>query len=96
MDKIGIMLSGKEVREVYMTLLWVANGDVRRPLKCFKKYCSPQKHILYERYMFWNIKQEETEIVDAYLTHIKLKLNMCKCSGEVRQEMTHDKFSLQR
>ena len=97
MARIGIMLShaGKEAREVYKTLPWATNGDDKKfdkVIEAFRNYCSPRKHILYERYMFWSIKQEETEPVDAYLTRIKLKLDMCEYAGAVKQEMTRDKF----
>jgi len=97
MAKIGIILShiGKEAQEVCKTLPLVANGADKKfdkVIEVFRKYCSLPKHILYQRYMFWNIKQEDTETVDVYLTRIKLKLDMCEYSGEVQQEMTHDKF----
>ena len=97
MIKIGIMLShaGKEARDVYKTLPWDTEGDNKKfdkVLAAFRKYCSPRKHILYERYMFWNIRQEETESVDAYLTRIRLKLEMCEYATEVRQDLARDKF----
>ena len=97
MAKIGIMLfhTGKEAREVYKTLPWATNGDDKKfdkVIEAFRSYCSPHKHILYERYMFWNIKQEETEAVDAYLTRIKRKLDMCEYADVVKQDMTRDKF----
>ena len=97
MAKIGIMLShaGKEARDVYKTLQWEANGDDKKfnkVLAAFWKYCSPRKHILFERYTFWNIRQEETESVDAYLTRIRLKLEMCEYAAEVRQDLARDKF----
>jgi len=73
MAKIGIMLShaGKEPRDVYKTLQWEDNGDDKKfdkVISAFCKYCSPRKHILYKRYTFWNIKQQEGESVDTYLT----------------------------
>lgn len=97
MVKIGIMLSyaGKEAREVYKTLQWDTPGDNKKfdkVLEAFRKYCSPRKHILYERYTFWHIQQEDTESIDAYLTRIKLKLDTCEYPAEVRQELTRDKF----
>ena len=42
--------------------------------------------------MFLNIRQEETESVDAYLTRIRLKLEMCEYATEVRQDLARDKF----
>ena len=40
------------------------------------------------------IKQKESESMDEYLPHIKLKLDMCGHAAEVRQDMTHDIISL--
>ena len=42
--------------------------------------------------MFWNIRQQEGESVDAYLTRIRLKLEMCESAAEVRQGLARDKF----
>ena len=97
MVKIGIMLThaGKEAREVYKTLHWTEEGDDKKfnkVIEAFRRYCSPRKHILYEWYTFWAIKQEVDESVDAYLTRIKLKLEMCEYATEVRQDLARDKF----
>ena len=49
--------AGKEAREVYKTLPWATNGDDKKfdkVIEAFRNYCSPRKHILYERYMFWS------------------------------------------
>ena len=95
--QIGIMLThaGKEAREVYKTLHWTEKGDDKRfkkVIEAFRRYRSPRKHILYERYTFWTIKQEANESVDGYLTRIKLKLEMCEYATEVRQDLARDKF----
>ena len=87
--------AGNEAREVYKTLHWTEEGDDKKfnkVIEAFRRYCSPRKHILYERYIFWMIKQEADESVDAYLTRIKLKLEMCECASEVRQDLARDKF----
>ena len=102
LTKIGIMLShaGKEAREVYKTLQWDSEGDqnkFNKVIEAFQKYCSPRKNILYERYGFWSLHQEDDESIDAYLTRIKIKIDMCEYTKEgwpqaVRQELTRDKF----
>ena len=87
--------AGKEAREIYKTLHWTEEGDDKKfnkVIEAFRRYYSPQKHILYERYTFWTIKQEADKLVDAYLTRIKLKLEMCEYATEVRQDLAHDKF----
>ena len=71
MVKIDEILShaGREVTEVFKTLLWAADGDDKKfdkVLKTFDKFCSPQKNILYERYGFWTLQQDDDEAIDAY------------------------------
>ena len=100
--KIGIMLShaGKEARDVYKTLPWRAEGDqdkFDKVIEAFQIYCAPRKNILYERYGFWNLCQENDESIDAYLMRIKMQIDMCEYTREgwppmVREKLTHDKF----
>ena len=100
--KIGIMLShaGKDARDVYKTLPWRTEGDqdkFDKVIEAFQRYCAPRKNILYERYGFWNLRQEDEESIDAYLTRIKIKIDMCEYTREgwpptVREELTRDKF----
>ena len=100
--KIGIMLShaGKEARDVYKTFEWAAEADktkFNKVLEAFQRYCSPRKNIIYERYGFWTIQQEEDETIDAYLTRIRMKIDLCEYDKEgwppaVRQELIRDKF----
>ena len=73
LTKIGIMLShaGKDARDVYKTLQWRSEGDqdkFDKVIEAFQRYCSPRKNILYERYGFWSLHQEDQEPIDAYLT----------------------------
>ena len=66
--------AGKEARKIYKTLPWESPGDnmkFDKVLEAFKNY-QPRKNILYERYKFWNLKQQDSESVDAYLTRLKL------------------------
>ena len=100
--KIGIMLShaGKEARDVYKTFEWAAEADktkFNKVLEAFQRYCSPRKNIIYERYGFWTIQQEEDETIDAYLTRIRMKIDLCEYDKEgwppaVHQELIRDKF----
>ena len=71
--KIGIMLlhAGKEALEIYKTLPWANAGDADKfdkVCEAFQNYCSSHKNIIYERYTFWSLQQEEGESIDAYLT----------------------------
>ena len=66
-------------------------------IEAFQKYCSPHKNILYGRYGFWSLHQEDQEPIDAYLTRLKIKIDMCEYVKEgwppaVREELTRNKF----
>ena len=78
--KIGIMLSytGKEAREIYKTLLWTADRDANKfnkVCKAFQNHCLPCKNIIYKRYSYWSLQQDEGEPVNAYLTRLKVKID---------------------
>ena len=90
----------KEAREVYKTLLWNEEGDKKKfnkVLEAFQRYCAPRKNILFKCHCFWNLQQMESESIDAYLTRLKVKVDMCEYSKEgwpaaVRLEMLCDRF----
>ena len=92
--------AGKEAREIYKTLPWADPNDADKfdkVCEAFQNYCSPRKNIIYERYTFWNLQQEEGESIDAYLTRLKVKIDTCEYNKEgwpaaVRQELIRDKF----
>ena len=92
--------AGKEAREVFKTLPWTEDEDRNKfdkVLQAFEQFCSSQRNILYERYGFWSLHQEEGETVDAYLTRLELKIDNCEYDktgwpSAVKTEITRDKF----
>ena len=87
--KIGIMLThaGKETRKIYKILPWESPGDNMKF----------DKNILFERYKFWSLKQQDSESVDAYLTRLKLQSDHCEYDKEgwpdaVKTETVRDQF----
>ena len=66
-------------------------------IEAFQRYCAPCNNILYKRYGFWNLRQEDDESIDVYLTRIKIKIDMCEYIREgwpptVQEELMRDKF----
>ena len=92
--------ASKEARDIYKTLEWASEGDqnkFNKVMEAFQRYCSPRKNIIYERYGFWTIQQEDGESIDAYLTRIRMEIDLCEYEKEgwpsaVRQELIRDKF----
>ena len=80
--KIGIMLSytSQDARDVYKTLEWTAEGDnnkFNKVLEAFQRYCSHARNI-YKHYGFWTIQQDGDKTIDAYLTRIRIKIDLCE------------------
>ena len=92
--------AGKEARDIYKMLEWVAPGDQNKfdkVMEAFQRYCVPQKNIIYECYGFWTIQQEGGKSIDAYLMRIQMKIDLCEYDKEgwplaVHQELIRDKF----
>ena len=52
--------------------------EINKVLEAFEQFCLPQKNILYERRRFWSLHQEEGEVIDIYMTRLKLKIYSCE------------------
>ena len=53
--------------------------------------------VLYERYGFWTLQQDDDESIGVYLTRLKLKIDYCEYNKggwppAVKVELTSDKF----
>jgi transposase InsO family protein len=95
--KIGILLShaGREAREVFETFSWEEEGhktNYSKVTDAFFKFCNPRKNLLFERYQFWQIEQEDDEGIDSYLTRLKAQVVKCEYKKDSEMEMVRDKF----
>ena len=73
--------ANREAQELYKTLPWAGEGDDKKfdnVLEVFEWFCMTQKNILYERYGFWSMRQEDSESVDLCLTRLKVKIDYCE------------------
>ena len=60
-------------------------------LEPFKNYYRPCKNILYERYKFWDLKQQGSKSVDGYLTRLKLQSDHCEHDKEGWPDAVQDR-----
>ena len=81
-NAILLYVIGDEGLEVYNTLtITPRNDDAGNAipintvdiLNAFEQYCNPRKNVVYERYKFFNIKQEEGQLIDDFITQLKLQ-----------------------
>ena len=87
---------GSECRHIYNNNLGLTAGqqeDVAVILIELGKYFSPTKNVIFERYVFGNLKQEEGETIDAFVTRMREKAASCEYGG-LRDELIRDRLVL--
>lgn len=64
---------GSDCRHVYkhnLGLKQVQQKDVAATLVAVERYFTPAKNVIFERYVFNNLKQEEAETIDGFFTKL--------------------------
>lgn len=86
-------LIGEDGVEVFDTLKLTEaqKGDYKTVLDEFEKYFTPQKNVVYERYLFYNRKQEEGETFDNFVTDLKILVKGCEFEGQ-QDSMVRDRI----
>ena len=67
---------GEEANELYNTFQFVTEEDRIKfdVLKSkFEEYVNPRKNTVFERYRFWEYKQQEGETIDQFITELKTR-----------------------
>ena len=63
-------LAGPDAQDIFETLV-VADGNVyKTAIEALDKYFQPKVNIPYERHQFRQLKQEESESVDQFITRL--------------------------
>lgn len=92
--KIAILLNlaGVEALEVFNTFVFAdGDKDKYKPVcDAFNKYCNPRKNVVYERYGFWSIKQDDGETVGQFVTRLRGKIKDCEYRDS--DDMIRDKL----
>ena len=78
---ILLHLIGDEALEIYNTFTF-GEGEDRDKLSVLKKkfedYVNPRKNTVFERYKFWECKQQEGETIDQFITEFKTRAKSCE------------------
>ena len=78
---ILLQVVGDEALEIYNTFQFV-NGKDRHKLDVlkskFEEYVNPRKKNVFERYKFWEYKQQDGETIDKFITELKTRAKPCK------------------
>ncbi|KAJ8006345.1 hypothetical protein DPEC_G00134270 [Dallia pectoralis] len=89
-------LMGSECRHLYKHNLGLTQDqqkDVTAILEALEDYFTPTKNVIFERYVFGNLRQEEGEAIDAFVTRLREKAATCEY-GTLRDQLIRDRLVL--
>uniref|UniRef100_A0AAV2KDB0 ribonuclease H n=1 Tax=Knipowitschia caucasica TaxID=637954 RepID=A0AAV2KDB0_KNICA len=87
---------GSECRHVYkhnLTLTAEQQEDVKAILDALENYFKPKRNVIFERYVFGNCRQDDSEPIDSFVTRLREKAASCDY-GELREELIRDRLVL--
>jgi len=59
----------------------------------FKEYCTPRKNVVFERHQFFKIAQTEGEMIDSFITKLRLQAKSCDF-GMQEESLIRDRIVL--
>ena len=83
---------GEEGLRTYNTFKFAIGEDPNKISALEKKvedYVNPKKNTVFERYRFWECKQQEGETIDQFITELKTRAKSCEF-GEQHDSMIRD------
>jgi len=89
--QLAILLhtAGEEANEVYSQLDFANDNekvDYKIVVQKFQDYCNPRRNIMYEWFVFWNLKQLDGENIDTYAKRLKIQASLCEF-GDLKDQM---------
>lgn len=93
--KIALLLTvaGRGALDVYNTFVFTEEEKDKYDavIAKFELYCTPRKNETYERYVFRNRLQKESESIEQYVTDLRLKSQSCNfgtlCDSMIRDQI---------
>ena len=76
---------GKEALEIYNTFRFTTGEDrnkIANLKKKFEDYFNPSKNTVFERYKFWEYKQQEGKFIDKFITKVKTRMKSCEFGAQ--------------
>ena len=85
---------GEEALEIYNTFQFINEKDPHKldVLKSkFEEYVNPRKNTVFERYKFWEYKQQDGETINQFITELKTRAKSCEF-GDKHDSMIRDRI----
>ena len=88
-----LYIIGQDGRDIYSTFEFeTSEVDKIKPLiKKFEEYCIPKQNTTMQRYKFNKRVQGDAELVDQYITELRLLAKDCRF-GELQEELIRDRI----
>ena len=78
---------GEEALEIYNTFRFATGEDpnkIAHLKKKFEDYFNPRKNTVFERYKFWECKQQDGESIDQFITELKTRAKSCEFGDQLK------------
>ena len=86
----------EEVLQIYNTFRFATGEDPYRIAdlkKKFEDYFNPRKNTVFERYKFWECKQQEGASINQFITELKTRAKSCQF-GNQQHSLIQDRIAL--
>ena len=94
--KLAIFLNciGDDGLELYNTFTFKKDQEdkYKSVLQLFEEYCAPKGNVIFERFLFNSIVQDEGQSIDAFILTLKTKVK--SCDYDKPDEMVRDRLVL--
>jgi len=81
--------AGEEAYEIYSQFEYDNAGEENNyeiVMQKFQDYCNPRRNVLYEWFVFWNLKQADNESIDGFIKRLKTQASVCEF-GDLKERM---------
>ena len=84
----------KYIQEIFTTLTVASDSSFTDTLNSLNLYFNPKKNVHYEHYKFLQLKQEDGETIDNFVTRLKVYAKSCDYNNYNEDKAAIDKLIL--
>ena len=84
----------KYIQEIFTTLTVASDSSFTDTLNSLNLYFNPKKNVHYEHYKFLQLKQEDGETIDNFVTRLKVYAKSCDYNNYNEDKAVIDKLIL--
>lgn len=92
---IGVLMTalGREGVEIFDTLFDNPDDDSLKfdeVIEAFDDFCNPKKNTVFERSIYFNLRQKPSQSVDTFIIELKRQASLCEFAEDERENLIRD------